>query len=183
MVGLICTPALVSRQDICQEQLGGGWRRGGSCSGSPTASGSSWACSGARSLSHFTALWGFQTWHCYEPWGHPLPCCSPFFRSVHCFPQRSSLHLTLFLCLISPRTPPSLLGAPLLSRMGQQTRHRALLCRHSHLTECGTTWLITNPILGSLCASRVGSVFLSHFIRAITGHFLFVCRLMLSVTH
>lgn len=79
MVGLICTRALVSRQDICQEQLGGGWRRGGSCSGSPIASGPSWACSGARSLSHFTAQWGCQTWHCYEPWGHPLPCCSPFF--------------------------------------------------------------------------------------------------------
>lgn len=27
MVGLICTGALVSQQDICQEQLGGGWRR------------------------------------------------------------------------------------------------------------------------------------------------------------
>lgn len=27
MVGLICTGALVSRQDVCQERLGGGWRR------------------------------------------------------------------------------------------------------------------------------------------------------------
>ena len=27
MVGLICTGALVSRQDICQERLGGEWRR------------------------------------------------------------------------------------------------------------------------------------------------------------
>lgn len=110
-----------------------------------------------------------------SPGDTPYLAAHPFF--VHSFPLFPSafhrLYLTPFLCLISPLTPPSLPGAPLPSRMGQQTRHRALLCLHSHLTQCGTTWLITNPILGPLCGGRVGSVHLSHFIRAITGHFLF----------
>lgn len=169
---MICTGALVLRQDICQERA---WRRmeegsrggerEGSCLGSPTASGPSWACSGARSLSHFTAQWGLQTWHCYEPRGQPspphlLPCplSLPSFNPSPCL---SPLHLP---------------GASLPSRAGQQSRHRALLCRHSHLTQCGTTWLITNPILGALRVGRGCSVLLSHFIRAITGHFGFCLR-------
>lgn len=123
---------------------GAAWRRmeegamrGGSCSGSPTASGPSRACSGARCLSHFTAQWGLQTWHCYEPRGHPLPCCFSLlsFNPFPCFSQHPSVS---FSPAFSPPsllfTPPplSLPGASLPSRTGQQTRHRALLCRHSH---------------------------------------------------
>ncbi len=147
--------------------------RGGSCLGSPTASGPSWACSGALSPSHFTAQWDLQIWHCYEPQGHPLLCrFSLLSLSPFCC-QSSSWSLSLSTLSF---LPPLLPGASLPSRAGQQTRHRGLLCRHSHLTQCRTTWLITNPILEALCVSRVGSVLLSHFIRAITGHFLSCLR-------
>lgn len=183
---MICTGALVSRQDICQEQLGGGWRRGaargGSCSGSPTASGLSWACSGARSLSHFTAQWGLQTWHCYEPRGHPPP---PPTLLLSLLSVQSPVSLTVSSSTSHPLSLSIFLGHPFpAGRASSRLWHRALLCRHSHLTQCGTTWLITNPILGALCVGRVGSVLLSHFIR---GHYrpfsFFVCGLMFSVTH
>lgn len=95
----------------------------------------------------------------------------PLFLSVSISPSFSPNPLCF-----SPPLSLSLSRASLPSRAGQQTRHRALLCRHSHLTQCGTTRLITNPILGALCVGRVDSVFLSHFIRAITGHFLFCLR-------
>lgn len=107
---------------------------------------------------------------------------SPFPPSVlSLFVSYPSLSLSLSLAQpISPLTPPPLLlsfpGASLPSRVGQKSRRRALLSRHSHLTQCGTTWLITNPISGALCASKGCSVLLSHFIRAITGHFIFCLR-------
>lgn len=141
--------------------------------------------SGARSLSHFTAQWGLQTWHHYVPRGYPPPTLlhfSPFPPSVlSLFVSYPSLSLSLSLAQpISPLTPPppllSFPGASLPSRVGQQSRRQALLSRHSHLTQCGTTWLITNPISGALCASKGCSVLLSHFIRAITGHFIFCLR-------
>lgn len=127
---------------------GGGWRRGaerrGSYPGSPTASGPSWACSGARCLSHFAAQWGPQTWHCYEPWGRPLPCFPLSLPLAPSFPLFVSRFFSARLSLFLPPLP----GASPPSRVGQRTGHRALLCRHSHLTRCGTTWLITNPIWG-----------------------------------
>lgn len=114
--------------------------------------------------SHLTALLSFPSFS-------PFPICL------------LSLSLSLSLSLaqpISPLTPPppllSFPGASLPSRVGQKSRRRALLSRHSHLTQCGTTWLITNPISGALCASKGCSVLLSHFIRAITGHFIFCLR-------
>lgn len=171
---MICTGALVSWQDICQEWLGGGWERGegrgGSCSGSPIASGPSWVSQvhGAFLISlhsgasrHGTAMCPGDT-----PYLTALLSFS-FLQSFPCLPPPPST---------SSSTLPPFPGASLPSRVGQKSRHRALLCRHSYLTQCGTTWLITNPILGALCASKGCSVLLSHFIRAITGHLIFHLR-------
>lgn len=186
-MGLICTSALVLWQDICQERLGGGgWKRGegrgGSCSGSPIASGPSWVSQvhGAFLISLHSGASRHGTTMC--PGDTPAPTLlhfSPFPPSVlSLFVSYLSLSRSLsFAQPISPLTPPppllSFPGASLPSRVGQKSRRRALLSRHSHLTQCGTTWLITNPISGALCASKGCSVLLSHFIRAITGHFIF----------
>lgn len=105
---------------------------------------------------------------------HTLLLSLPSLNPFPCFSQSPFHPFSLPpLCFYSPLSLP---GATLPSRAGQQTRHRTLLCRQSHLTQCGTTWLITNPILGALCVGRVCSVLLSHFIRAITGHFPFCLR-------
>lgn len=108
-----------------------------------------------------------------SPGDTPYLAASPFFRSNLSLVSPSH---SLFLPPLSLTPPFSFPGASLPSRAGQQTRHRALQSRHSHLTQCGTTWLISNPILGALCVSRVGSVLLSHFIKAITSHYLFCLR-------
>lgn len=112
------------------------------------------------------------------PHHHHHLAASPFIRSSFSrvslsVPLCLSVFFLLHLLITSAPPPSSFPGAPLLSRAGEQTGHRELLSRHSHLIQCGTTWLITNPILGPLCVSRVGSVLLSHFIKAITSHFLF----------
>lgn len=184
VVGLICTSALVLWQDICQERLGGGgWKRGegrgGSCSGSPIASGPSWVSQvhGAFLISLHSGASRHGTTMC--PGDTPLPpYCTSLLSLLQSFPCLSPIPLSLsFAQPFSPLTPPppllSFPGASLPSRVGQKGRRRALLSRHSHLTQCGTTWLITNPISGALCASKGCSVLLSHFIRAITGHFIF----------
>lgn len=113
----------------------------------------------------------------------PPPYCTSLLSLLQSFPCLSPISLSRSLSFaqpISPLTPPppllSFPGASLPSRVGQKSRRRALLSRHSHLTQCGTTWLITNPISGALCASKGCSVLLSHFIRAITGHFIFCLR-------
>lgn len=166
---------------------GAGWRRmerrarGESCSGSPTASGP------ARLAQVHTAILislhsGASRHSGVKHPGDPPPIpTTTLLLPLSSFSQVSltvplSLPVFFFLLhlLICPCPPPSFPGAPLLSRAGEQTGHRELLSRHSHLIQCGTTWLITNPILGPLCVSRVDSVLLSHFIKAITSHFLFL---------
>lgn len=110
--------------------------------------------------SHLTALLSFPSFS-------PFPVCL--------LSLSLSLSLWLNLFLHSPLLLPSslFLGHPFPAGWARRV---ALLSRHSHLTQCGTTWLITNPISGALCASKGCSVLLSHFIRAITGHFIFCLR-------
>lgn len=111
----------------------------------------------------------------------PHPTTTTTLLRPPSFVQAFPGYLFLSVCLLSSSSPhylspplsSSFPGASLLSRAGEQTGHRELLSRRRHLIQCGTTWLITNPILGPLCVSRVGSVLLSHFIKAITSHFLF----------
>lgn len=158
---------------------GAGWRRmarrGESCSGSPTASGPARLAQVHRAI--LISLHSGASRHSgvMHPGDHPQHhhlhhhlAASPFIRSSF-----SQVYLTVPVSLPAPPLA-SFPGAPLLSRAGEQTGHRELLSRHSHLIQCGTTWLITNPILGPLCVSRVDSVLLSHFIKAITSHFPFL---------
>lgn len=114
------------------------------------------------------------------------PGTAPYLAALPSFVQSFPLCLLVFLSpafSLQPLTPLSLPGAPLPSRACRQTRHRAVPCRRSHLTQCGTTWLITNPIVGAPCVSRVVSVLLSHFIRVITGHFPFLVVGLCSQWH
>lgn len=161
-----------------------GAARGESCSGSPTASGPARLAQVHRAI--LISLHSGASRHSgvMHPGDHPHHhlAASPFIRSGFSqVPLTVPLSLSACLLLSSssphlplPCPPPSFPGAPLLSRVGEQTGHRELLSRHSHLIQCGTTWLITNPILGPLCVSRVDSVLLSHFIKAITSHFPFL---------
>lgn len=106
---------------VARYMSGAAWRRmeegaesGGSCSGSPTASGPSWALLRCTEPFSFHRTVGPpQTWRCYEPWGRPLPGC--FFPQS--FPlvflnASLGLHLTVFHSYYLSNPPPLSWGTP-----------------------------------------------------------------------
>lgn len=139
---MICAGALVSRQDICQEQHGGGLEGGG---GGVQGTGRillrlSHRLRPLLGLLRCTEPFSFQCTvgppdrQCSEPRGPPHP---PHTLLLSLLPLNPFPCFSKCLSVsVSPSfSPISRPGAPPPSRAVQQTRHQTLLSRRSHLTQ------------------------------------------------
>ena len=126
------------------------------------------ACSPAHSFVFIFARTYAQQKACIEEYEEELhsACMSPFLRSFYCVQCGTSLHISLFRCLATPRYTFTLHlhGAP--SAPSRPSRWRWILCVHSKRTPAASTWFhsaIRSLLFSSLLFSSGDQHCLPHY--------------------